>query len=393
MSGTLRFRAFLDRWFTVVAALLVVSAAIGGWATYATHAAPETTTEQRVDSSWNAAGDFEHGATVTENNSVYPLGTTLTNRSVYFHRIAPELNGSFDFAYGASEGGELDVAVDLYAEHRAVEERDGEETVVWRRTRPLAETTADAVRPGETTTVPFAVDVRELRNETDRIENELGGTRGEAEVLVRADVRVTGTVNGEEVNRTLGYSLPVQFDGGAYRIEGETAEREEFASTSAVAVERTRSPVASLGAPLTFLASLIGIGALASVRRRGTLIGDDEREVLAYRDDRSEFDEWISTMSLPDRIDDLPRAEAESLADLANFAIDADRGVVHDPDRGEYLVLRDGTVYAYEPPRRIDEVGDAATVDGHDADVEPDDPEIPESKPVERKADDLSTGE
>ena len=48
---------------------------------------------------------------------------------------------------------------------------------------------------------------------------------------------------------------------------------------------------------------------------------------------------------------DRPRASADSLGSLVDFAIDTDNGVVEDPSRGLYCVLHDGYLYTYEPPQ------------------------------------------
>jgi hypothetical protein len=72
--------------------------------------------------------------------------------------------------------------------------------------------------------------------------------------------------------------------------------------------------------------------------------------LLAYEDEREDFDEWISTIRLPDEVFDLPRAEAASLSALVDFAIDTDNSVIEDPDDSAYYVIHDGYLYTYQPP-------------------------------------------
>jgi len=83
-----------------------------------------------------------------------------------------------------------------------------------------------------------------------------------------------------------------------------------------------------------------------------------EREYLSYRDDRSEFAEWITAIRLPESVHKRPEAEASSLRDLVDFAIDNDTGVVEDPGTGAYHAVTDEFVYTYAPPTLAVEGGD-----------------------------------
>lgn len=56
------------------------------------------------------------------------------------------------------------------------------------------------------------------------------------------------------------------------------------------------------------------------------------------------------TILLPDEAHELPQAEAETLADLVDFAIDTDNAVVERPDAEEFSVVHDGYRYVYRPP-------------------------------------------
>jgi hypothetical protein len=45
-----------------------------------------------------------------------------------------------------------------------------------------------------------------------------------------------------------------------------------------------------------------------------------------------------------------PQAEASSLKDLVDFAIDNDTGVVEDPETGVYYAVTGDLLYTYRPP-------------------------------------------
>lgn len=356
MADWLRLRAVLDEQFAIVVAVLLVVAAGGGWLTYTTHVEPGTTTEERPASSWATSGWFNHSATVTEPNALYPVGTTLTNRSIYFAPIAPWFNGSYSFAYNASDGGDLNGTVALQFVLRHVERDREETTVVWRTTESLATASNDSMEPGNTIRVPFSIDVNRSMNRTELIQEDLDDPSGQPELVVRATVDLEGTVNGRDVERVAEHTLPIQLERGTYRLAhpGVVTDREQ--TTETVTVQRSYGPIRTVGSPVLLLVGLAGLVGVVAVRRRGELaLSETERERLAYEDDREEFDEWISPVRLPDEAFDRSRAEAASLGALVDFAIDTGNAVVEDPDDDAYYVLHDGYLYTYRPPERPDE--------------------------------------
>lgn len=347
-----RLRVVLADHFSLAVLVCIALVVASGWFTYAAYGASETRTEVRQGPSWTTEGSFDHAATVTEPNEAYDEGTTLRNRSAYFAAVAPELDGRFTYGYAATNDGDLSVSMDATLVLQSVERsRSGEvETVYWRTERPLNSTTAAGLSPGERTTVSFAVNVSEATNRSERIADDLGGAPGETEALVRVEATALGTVNGEPVDRTDRYSLPIRL-GDVYRVDDPGAVREKHSSTRTVAVADTGGLLQRVGAPVLFVASVFGLFAMAAARARGRLDPPAAvREGIAFEDARTEYDEWINTISLPANAHDLPRAEAESLADLVDYAIDTDNGVVEDPETETYYVVHDGFLYTYSPP-------------------------------------------
>ncbi|SEO81417.1 hypothetical protein SAMN04487948_105289 [Halogranum amylolyticum] len=58
----------------------------------------------------------------------------------------------------------------------------------------------------------------------------------------------------------------------------------------------------------------------------------------------------VTVASNPPETLDRPRAEAESLSDLVDFAIDANTGVVESPAGDSFFVVTDECLVTYEPP-------------------------------------------
>jgi hypothetical protein len=243
--------------------------------------------------------------------------------------------------------------------------RDEEPTAYWERRRTLA-TTETTLQPGEQTTLPFSVNVTRTVQRASNVSERLGDP-GEIRISVDVAVAATRRTAGAETHR-LNFTLPIESQAGVYRVAAQP-RRETFPRTETVEVPNDPGPVREVGGPLLFFVGALGAVGLVVARRNGlTTVSDAEREWLAYRDDRTDFEEWISTARLPDASYRLPEADAASLADLADIAIDTDNPVVFDPETEAYHVIHDGVRYSYHPPTVADESA-ASPADRGDGDV------------------------
>jgi hypothetical protein len=198
--------------------------------------------------------------------------------------------------------------------------------------------------------VPFSIDVPAARNRTDEITSELG-VGDAADMFVRATVSATPQSDGRTRTQTFEQNLTITPQESTYRVTGGGVSRERYEVTESVTVERSYGPIRSMGGPVVLVGSLAVRLALGLGQRRGAFnLTDQERRWLAYRTDRAKFDEWIHTVRLPSEAHDLPRARAESLGELVDFAIDVDSGVVEPPEAGVFYVVNDGYLYTYTAP-------------------------------------------
>ncbi|MFC6785814.1 DUF5305 domain-containing protein [Halobaculum halobium] len=417
----LRVRSALSSWLTV---LLVVSFAIGTagvWATYTAHVDSGTETVERQTTAWTATGSFDHSATVTRDNPLYPVGTTLTNRSTFFRTVTPVLDGRFTVATPGIDGN-----ASIALSTALLVESTDEETTYWSDSRPLNAVTATSA--DEPASVAFSVNTSEVADRIAAIEEEVGTAPGETTVAVVVDVEIQRSTTGGATSR-LSFSsrLPIALNGDTYTVSGPGRIEEPVQRTVSERVEREYGPIRSIGGPAALVVGLVGIGALGYVAgRERPALTDTERARLEYLNDRSEFDQWIVSVRLPPDARDRPTAEAGSLADLVNLAIDTDNAVLEEPDGDAFHVVSDEYRYTYRaPPPATDgpglgstdpgivssvlsgaldsrgeasddgapSAGDDAIVDGHESDGDEgrDDPETRHEPDPEPSADPVPT--
>jgi len=346
-----RARVVLDEQFTAIVLVLLVVAALGGWVTYATHVEPGTHVEEQQGPTMEKTGTYSHQATVTEENPIFPVGTTLRNRSIYFTNVAPIFEGSFAYTYTANEGGTLDTSVTLDLVIRGVREREatGGTVRVWQTADNLGQAER-TLEPGQQVTVPFSINMSELATRRERLTEDFGGP-GNIETVLVAEVDVSGTVNGEEMEQTRQYQLPIEPSGNVYRVDDPGPVTNTTTETETVTVQNTYGPLRSIGGPALLVLALVLLVGLIGARYGGRIaVSEAERTRLAFRSEREEFDGWITVGHVPDDALEGPRIDVTSLEGPVDIAIDTGERVIEDDDRGLYVVLGSRRHHVYEPP-------------------------------------------
>jgi hypothetical protein len=348
MNVGLRGRHLLDRWFVVVLAAALLLAGVGGVLTYDAYGASNTQVETRTVDQGRLTGTYDHRATVSGPAAGTPFeqNATVRNRSVYFERLMPVLSGEFGLRYGGE--GAVDVRVRRAVALVNVESGEGDQrTVYWRQNRSVT-TRSVTLAAGERTTIPFRVNVTAATQAAQAV-NDRVGAPGESRVVVVTSVVATQTEPPGRTKR-LTVRLPVESDGSVYRVTAEQTTA-TYSRTVSERVAATPGPLRAVGGPVLLVVGVLVAGGLGVLRSRDAIaLSEREREWLAYRDDRADFDEWINTVSLPAGAVGTDVATAASLADLVDLAIDADEPVVHDPESSRYVVFHEGIPITYRPP-------------------------------------------
>jgi len=363
----LRLRAVLDPWFGVVVLGVVILAAAGGFVTHGAYVDPGTHQEQRVVDEWAVDGSFSHQAVVRGAGNEIPFesGETVQNREVYFRTIMPVLEGEFVVAARGTQS-PVNFTIDRRLVVENVEQTTGDQepTVYWRDSRRLGNNRT-TVQPGGTASVPFRLNVTRTLSRAENVSQRLASP-GETQIRIVVDVVATrGTDDAQR--RTLTFAMPVTGDVGVYRVQPES-DTQTYTEREVVTVPNEPGQLQRVGGPLALAVGLLGLVGLAYARWRDAVsLSAAEREWLAYRADRAEFDEWLTAIRLPEEARDLPVARAESLGDLVDYAIDTDSAVVDDPDSRAYHVVHDGYRYTFEAPPEpggADPLGSAAATAG-----------------------------
>jgi len=349
-----RLRSLIDEYVLVVVNVLVLLALVGGYLTVSAYATTETRTETIQTASWESSGEFSHRATVVNGTEVYDRGETLRNRSSYFREITPRLNGTLRYTYTATGGGDLSATATSVLVLRSVSEAGTEEddaTEYWRLESTVGFEETESLEPGESLEVPLSVNVNETAARLEAVDEQHGGTPGNEEMIVESRIRLTGTRNGQPVETTRVYRLPISASGNVYEVGNPGTVANSGGQTEQRTVAVDPGPLRAYGGPALLVLALAGGALLGAGRRNDSLtVSERERDWLAYRSAREEFDDWITVARLPEENRDATRIEVDTLGGLADVAIDTDRRVLEDPDRTLFVVFDRDRTYVYRPP-------------------------------------------
>ena len=339
----LQYRRLLAENYALVLAVLIVVGVVGLWMGYTAFLSPATVSEEQTVSTWSKTATFTHSAEVTRRNPVYPVGTTLRDRTAYFPLIAPELGGEHRFDYAASENASVDARTTVRLLTRST---DGEETY-WQSSTLLGSNDATDLRPGDTLRTDYRFNLNESRRTIERIDETFGDSIGDPEVVVQATTRVTGTVNGRTVDRTFTSSITLTPEGDAFVVDDPGRDRESFEQTRRVQRTQEYPMLWKLSTPVLLIVGFGGAGLLAWLRRLDQLsLSHEERTRVV----RARYEEWISHADLPAALDypESKTVELHSLTDLVDVAADSNNRVLYDASQGRYAILDDERCYVYD---------------------------------------------
>lgn len=370
-----RLRITLNDHAGSVVLICLVFAGVGGYLSFSAYGQANTATEPVQTSSWESSARFSYNATVTDPAAAFDPGEQLSDKREYIRSVAPILNGSLQYSYTASESGTLNVSASPVVVLQSVsDQREGPRVEYWRLDSAIAESNTAELSPGESLAVPFELNVSAAAQRLETVDERVGGTPGEKKLVVAVETQKTGTLNGEQINETTSYTLPISVDENTYRVDDPGPVTEGDSQTAQRTVATDPGPLAGFGGPLLLVLGVVGVG--VGGYGRYISVSKRERDWLAYRNAREEFADWITVAQVVE--DDLPAPSMlmETLVGLVDIAVDTDNRVIEERSRDRFLIFDGETLYAYDPPAApeyIDRPHQHSVTDGRATQIEPSD--------------------
>lgn len=296
----------------------------------------------------------DYTLTTRQNVILWPSGTRLPQGlAAYFYVSRPELKVAPDIVLKGLVEGSLQGTSQTKILVQSVNE-DG--LVYWSYPVQGPVTQAFLLRPGTGETavldkelVPLPVlDVAAIHDQVVLITEELEDNNGTIQLVLDSRIEVKGTVNGQAVDKTLTWTLPVILDRTNFQIPEVSTVAASISFTPEVIpptlFQRIQTAVVEnwLVFAMDFLVLLILIVLLAT--------GRDTRKKAKSAVEHRKFREWITEGSV--EVKDRFVINILGLEGLVDLAIDLDKRVIFDSRIKKYFVLADDIVYTHDPDHK-----------------------------------------
>ena len=345
LDRSIRIRALLEEWFTLLLLVFILLAAVGGWWSYQVHATPEVEQNEVVIEQWSESTAYDHSAVITNESLVFDEGERVRNRPVYYVSLSREVDVTYSYEHTA-EGGSVDVTTDMQLQYRGTEG----DTVLWQYSEPLASQSEDNITADEPHRVNATIDIDSVFDTITTVEQELGAA-GSIQIRVISTSNVEGTLGGQSVSNTYESTMPITVNPQTLRVLemetiDETGERTDT-------IEQTSEPgtVEAVGSLGVLLLGVGAVGGLLLARKTGYIrLTPQDRELLEIHQQEQEFSEWITRGTFPSERDYEATVLVDDLEGLVDVAIDTNKRVIKDEQLGVSTVLDGEYVYVYVRP-------------------------------------------
>ena len=293
------------------------------------------------------------------NRQAYEEDEVLTRAPAYFYRYSPEL--TFNATANTTQNVSVDLTTRLSREEKIVTDRndDDDGDTLYTNDRLLMYR-VDTVSDGRLTN-RRTFDVREdIEGPADDVAADFPSstTSLNTQLILTVDYR-TEPINGTVYSGRLNVTPSLKSNRDAYWLNGSqqtdisetqnrTIEPAEPAGTEPPS-QPAEPPEPTQGEPnmgLVALLAVLGLVAVASGGAIGANAPQLDEEELRKEIAHNEYSEWISEGEL--LLDsDNEFVSVNSIEDLVNVGIDANKRVIHDPDLSVYTVSDGEVTYYY----------------------------------------------
>jgi len=330
----------------VIAGLLVFGAAGQVYTTQ------EVVQQEPVEvDSYDIRFDLSERAVVQTPNPLYDTGEVLRSKPAYFSNITPEI--TFVTEVSGSDERNISITQRFVLTEQAT--RDDEE--LWSREQVLL-TNEELITDGQSRT-NLSLDIEDIAGNQTGIRSALRGIASPTTSLRLVTNYRTEPVEGQPYSGELSLSLTFESTSDAYWFSGSRST-----SDSETQLERPDPIQQPPDYMRTVLLALAGVGliALAGVTKlKSNEYDPHELRIEMYNE---EYSEWISEGELvvdPDR----QYVYVNSLGDLVDIGIDADKRVIHDTDLDAYVVVDSDLIYYFaREPTNIELWANVGSSDG-----------------------------
>jgi hypothetical protein len=307
-------------------------------------------------------GSYTYTVPVTKENPLYGKGTTLKlGMPAYYFAVSPTVDMSFTYNLEANDSSDIRgklqtivVATDKgesetdkhYGNNGSETEESGkEEKIFWQKVFPLKYKEGTETWTGTSVTRNFSLNVSEIHSIVKDVQEQLECS-DDATIEIVNRVSYNGKINGENVQGTKDFVIPLVISSSYYQMPEELEFSQDTNVTKKISVKNSPS-LSTIKIPLLlFLLNLIFVVVILLCVKTNK-IEPNYIEKLEKERSREPFKEFVSKGKLPENVSSLIKVEIGSLQGLVDAAVDMNSRVIYDSESRMYFMIHSGVLYIF----------------------------------------------
>lgn len=309
--------------------------------------------EDEVVTFYTHLGSYTYTVPVTKANPLYANGTTLEmGMPAYYFAVSPTVDMSFTYSLEANNPSDIKGKLQTMVVATDKEGSDEEKKIFWQKGFPLKYKDTDTWT-GTSVTRNFSFNVSEIQSMVKDVQKQLECSE-DATIEIVTRVNYTGKINGESVQGTKDFVMPLVISSSYYQIPEKLDFSQDTNVTKKISVKRV-PPISTIRTPLfLFLLNLVFVGAILLCVVTNKI---EPKYIEKLEKERScePFKEFVSKGKLPEDIDSFIKVEISSLQGLVDAAVDMNSRVIYDSKAGIYFMIHSGVLYTLSdtPEKKI----------------------------------------
>lgn len=342
----LKLKNFIIKKFGIFVLVFGIMMISSGICTYDAYRVAGYEVQEKLVSSYTQYGVYTYTVPVTEANPLYTKGTTLEmGKPAYFLTVSPTVDVSFMYRLESTGSADVNVEREIMIVAKSKKVAGEKEKIFWQKEFPLKSEGFDKIKNGEMVTSNFSLNISEIQTMVKGMQDHLKYSQ-DATIEVVTHVNYDGKINGEDVEGTKEFTMPLLIASSYYQIPEELEFSEETNTYKKFRVKKDPS-LSTLKTPLLlFLFSIVLIGIILPFMNISA-VEPTYIEKLEKERRYSSFKEFISKGKLPEKRGSLLEVEISSLQELIDAAIDTNSRVIYDQESETYFMLHNNALYTF----------------------------------------------
>jgi hypothetical protein len=303
---------------------------------------PTVDQDPEVIERFNVSSELDHSATVTRESPLYPTGERLESQAAYFVNATPRLTLSGSVQTPGDRRSNITQRIILR------ERATRADSVFWNRERVLAMN--QTIVNGKELEINASINVSALQQEQSRITSTIQAAgRPTTTILFEVQYRIPDST-GNMRSGTIAVQPTLRIVDNAFWLDGSLdARASETRATDPGVIEQDPQMGYVFGLSMLGVLLILGGSVVSTLSRRV------DTEELQKQVQHEQYSEWISEGEII--VDPNSRyVYLDSIKDVINVGIDADKRIIYDPSLDVYTVADGDRVYYYtENPSDIEQ--------------------------------------